>query len=165
MLPRLMETGRASLKALIPDPAAYEKTLRPFEEVIKDKDQLGFKNYGGLAEAYFFAGDREKGQRLYDQFIAHSTEILGPEDNYRAGLEGDLGILYFNEKDYKTAEPFLLRAIKQLEDHLTPAISNNLIANYLCMTIIRDHENNKAEAGAYAKKLMDLVARQRQPLK
>ncbi len=166
MLPRIIDSARASIHSLIPDPAAYEKTLPPLDKVIKDKDKVNFKNYGGLSEAYFYSGDTANGQRIFSVVLANSNDMLGADDTYTALVEGDLGILRFNEKNYDAAQLNLLSAIKQLEAHLTPASSNNLIADYLCMTLIRDSSDNKTdkgEASAYAKKLVDLTVKQRQP--
>ncbi|MBI2809994.1 MAG: hypothetical protein HYX67_04095 [Candidatus Melainabacteria bacterium] len=166
MLPKVINGARASIHEIIPDPAAYEKTLPPLDKVIKDKDVLNFKNYGGLSEAYFFSGNAPDGQRIYTTFAANSTNVLGADDTYAAYVGGDLGILNFIDNKYSDAENYLLPAIKQLESHLTPAISNNLIADYLCITLIRSKstkETEKAEASKYAKKLIDLVIKQRQP--
>ncbi len=166
MLPKVINGARASIHEIIPDPPAYEKTLPPLDKVIKDKDVLNFKNYGGLAEAYFFSGNAPEGQRIYTTFATNSTNVLGADDTYAAYVGGDLGILNFIDNKYNDAESYLLPAIKQLESHLTPAITNNLIADYLCMTLIRSKstkETEKAEASTYAKKLIDLVIKQRQP--
>ena len=166
MLPKVTNGARATIHEIIPDPTAYEKTLPPLDKVIKDKDKLNFKNYGGLAEAYFFSGNASDGQRIYTVFAANATDVLGPDDTYPAYVGGDLGILNFIDKKYSDAENYLLPAIKQLESHLTPAISNNLIADYLCMALIRTKsakETEKTEATTYAKKLVDLVNKQRQP--
>src|SRR6202011_4416994 len=105
MFPKMMEGGKASIHALIPDPAAYEKTLPPFEKVIADKDATNLKNYGGLAEAYLFAGDRTNGDRLFSLFSANSRKILGPDEIYSALVEGDVGFLDFYEDNYIKAEP------------------------------------------------------------
>jgi hypothetical protein len=166
MLPKLIDGARASIHAMIPDPPAYERTLPPLDKVIKDKDVLNFKNYGGLSEAYFFNGMAPEGQRIYTLFAANSTNVLGADDTYAANVAGDLGILNFMDNKYDDAENYLLPAIKQLEAHLTPAVSNNLIADYLCMTLMRNKstkEAEKNEASSYAKKLIDLAVKQRQP--
>src|SRR4051812_32964153 len=71
MLPKVTNGARATIHELIPDPAAYEKTLPALDKVIKDKDKLNFKNYGGLAEAYFFSGNASDGQRIYTVFTTN----------------------------------------------------------------------------------------------
>ncbi len=163
MLPKIMDSAKAALQALIPDPAAYETALPPFAKVIADKDVNNFKRYGGLAEAYIYAGDKVKGPKLYSDFMAHATEMLGADDTYPAGVEGDVGLFNFNEKNFEDSVGYLLPAIDLIEKHLTPAVSNNLLAYYLCMAIIRDKGDNKAEALSYSKKVVDLAIRQRQP--
>src|SRR5690242_2626561 len=43
-LMRLKETCKSTISAIIPDPAAYEKTLPAFEKVIADKDAKNLRN-------------------------------------------------------------------------------------------------------------------------
>jgi len=164
-IPKWMEAGKNTIHALIPDPQAYEKTLPPIEKVVSDKDKLNLKNYGGLSEAYLYSGDEATCQKLYSIFASNAKPILGPDDIFSAGVEGDIGLYYFNKQDYVRAAPFMTEAIAQLESHLTPANSNNLVAAYMCMALIRDKAGDKTEAETYAKKSIDLTLKQRQPMK
>lgn len=58
-LPKMMEAIKAQVHVLMPDPAAYEKTLPAFEKIVADKDRLNLRNYGGLAEAFILGGLQE----------------------------------------------------------------------------------------------------------
>ncbi len=160
-IPGMMDGCKTLIKNLIPDPVAYEKSLPPFSQVLSGKDTLNFKNYGGLAEAYYYKGDKTKGESLYKPFAAHATELLGASDNFAAGVTGDIGLLYFSADDYAHAEPFLLSAIKQIEKNTTPAIANNLIADYMCIALIRDKQGKIAEASQYSKKLVETATKLR----
>lgn len=164
-LPSMMEGIKKLIHSMMPDPAAYEKTLPPWNKVIADKDLPNFKNYGGLAEAYYYAGDKTNGERLFLPFQAKASTMLEASDNYAAGVIGDIGFLYFEEGDLKHAEPLLLSAIKQIEPHMTPSIANNLITDYLCIACLRDQQGKADDAKKYAKKLVDLAQQMREPQK
>jgi hypothetical protein len=164
-IPKWMEGAKSAIQMIIPNPQAYEKTLPPIEKVLADKDKLNLKNYGGLAEAYLYNGDEAACQKLYSIFVANSKQILGVDDAFPAGVTGDIGLYYFNKHDYTRATPLITESTSQFESHLTPANSNSLLADYICMTLIRDKAGNKTEAEAYAKKTIDLVLKQRQQMK
>ncbi len=155
-LPKLFESAKSSLQVLMPDPAAYEKTLPPFEKVLASKDVKNLKNYGGLAEAYFYNGEEAKALKIYSLFTANAKQVLGPNDTFPALVGCDIGLLYFSRKNYSKAEPLLLESTKQLEAHLTPANSNNLITDYVCLALINDKAGNKDKAGSYASFLICL---------
>lgn len=162
MLPKLLEGAGATIHTFIPDPAAYEKTLPPMDKVVEGKDKLNLKNWGGLAEAYLFAGNKDKAESIYEEFVKASKTVFEPTETYLAAVEGDFGMVYFNEKNYEKAEPLLLDSARLMEANLTYAISNNLISNYLCLSLIRDNQGNKEEAAKYASKLVDIAKRQRE---
>lgn len=166
MLPKLIESAKSQVHTLMPDPAAYEKTLPALDKVIADKDQTNLKNYGGLCEAYFFSGDNANGQRIYDTFMKNEKDILGADNTYGAFVQGDIGILRYLNKDYPAAEQALAPAINQLESHMSPSVADNLIASYLCLSLIKDQSPDaaqKKEGAELAKKLVDLAIKQRQP--
>ncbi len=160
-MPNIMKSASASVLALLPDPDAYEKTLPPMAKVIATKDKINFKNYGGLAERFFFGGDKARGEKIYNQFKANSKAILGPTDTFQALIEGDMALVYFYEKNYAKAEPMLLNAKNQLEANLTSAVSNNLVTNYMCLSMMYDKQGKTADAKKYAKALVDLAIKQR----
>jgi hypothetical protein len=162
MMPNLVASAKGAIHGLLPDPEAYAKTLPPIDEVIASGDKVNLKNYGGLSEAFFYAGDKEKGRAIYTKFKANAEKIYGPDDLYCALIEGDMGLVYFYEKDYETAEPFLLYATKRLEENLTAAHANNLVTNYMCLCLINDKRGDVDNAKKYAKQLVDLAIKQRQ---
>jgi len=153
MLPKLMDSASAAIHALLPNPT--------MAKVIATKDKTNLKNYGGLSEGFFFAGDKVKGEKLYNQFKANAKTILGPTDTYQALIEGDMGLVYFYEKNYAKAEPMLLDSKNQLEANLTAAVANNLITDYMCLSMMYDKKGKPAEAKKYAKALVDLAVKQR----
>lgn len=161
-IPKIYQSVKAGVSTLIPAPESYEKTLPPFAKVLATHDQLNFKNYGGLSEAYFFAGNRKRGETLYALFSANAKSVLGPEDTYHAGVGGDMAFFYFYDKNYSKAEPLLLGAIKQLETHLTPPVANSLVFDYSLMSLILEKEGKTAEASSYAKKYVDLEKKQQE---
>jgi len=161
MMPTLMASATAAIHALLPDPVGYEKTLPPIEKIIADKDTGNLKNYGGLAEAFFYAGDKEKGEKLYEIFKSNSKQVFGPTETFQALVEGDMGLVYFYENNYEKAEPLLLDSMKQLEEHLTAAVANNLVTDYLCLTLINNKRGNTEDAKKYAKELVELAIKTR----
>jgi tetratricopeptide (TPR) repeat protein len=162
MLPKLLEGAGATIHTFIPDPAGYEKTLPPMTKVVADKDKLNLKNWGGLAEAYLFAGNKKAAESIYAEFTKASQTVFDPTETYLAAVEGDFGMVYFNDKDYAKAEPMLLDSARLMEANLTYAISNNLISNYLCLSLIKDSQGKTEEAAKYASKLVDIAKRQRE---
>ena len=158
-LTKMMEAIKAQVHVLMPDPAAYEKSLPTFEKIVADKDKLNLRNYGGLSEAFILGGDRDHGEKLYSFFSAN-RELLA-DDNYFALVEGDMGLFYYTEGKAAKAEPLLLDSIKQLQSHLTAAVANNLVTDYLCMTLICNEAGRTAEAKEYARKLVELAHKQR----
>ncbi len=68
-LMRLEDTCKSTISAIIPDPVAYEKTLPSIDKVIADKDSKNFRNYGGLSEAFYYAGDKAKGKELFSKSL------------------------------------------------------------------------------------------------
>ena len=67
---KLKETCKSTINAIIPDAAAYEKTLPPIEKVIADKDARNLRNYGGLSEAFYFNDNAVKGKELFSKVMA-----------------------------------------------------------------------------------------------
>jgi len=161
MMPNLMASATAAIHELLKDPVAYEKTLPPMEKVVADKDATNLKNYGGLAEAYFYAGDKVKGEALYAQFKSNSKQIFGPTETFQALVEGDMGLVYFYENNFEKAEPLLLDSMNQLKANLTAAVANNLITDYMCLTLINNKRGNTDDAKKYAKELVDLAIKTR----
>ncbi len=155
-LPSMIEAVKAQLKAMIPDPAAYEKTLPPMDKVSSSKDKVNLRNYGGLSEAFLFSGQKARADELYAFFTRNAKATLGPDETYSAAINGDFAIYHFSHKDYKQAEALFLSSISDFEKNLSPSVYNNLITNYLCMSLIRDKQEKKDEAVSYAKKLIDL---------
>ncbi len=155
------DRAKAELQKVMPDPSAYEKTLPPFDQVVAKKDVQNLKNYGGLSEAYFYQNDLKNGNRLYKQFAPRANTILPPADTFKAGVSGDIGIYYFTHKNYAAAKPLLLESTQSFEKHLNSANANNLVSNYLCLSLIFDKEHKTPTAQNYAKKMADLLARQR----
>jgi hypothetical protein len=88
---------------------------------------------------------------------------LAPEDTFPGGVSGDFGFMYFTQNKYADAEPLLLESIKLYEAYPTPLTNNGLITDYMCLSLIRDAAGDKAAAGAYAKKLVDLAIKEHQP--
>lgn len=160
MIPQIMAGCRTRVAEQMPDAAAFEKKLPSFADVVAKSDKVNLKKYGLLTEAYLFAGNKAKAESLYSQLKANSKHVLGPQDPFAALVEGDMALVYFFEKNYTRAEPLLLEAIKQLEKHVDAVSTNNLITDYMCLTIIRDEAGKTAEAQAYAKKLVDLAVKQ-----
>jgi tetratricopeptide (TPR) repeat protein len=154
--PAMMEPAKAALHSLIPDPAAYEKTLPPLAKVISSKDSLNLKNYGGLSEAYLYSGNTSKGEGIFSQFSSHASEILGPNDSFSPGVVGDFALYYYFQNDFTKAEPLFLKATNALEKNQAPERMNNLVSDYMCLTFISNKKGNKAEAQKYAKKMVDL---------
>ncbi|MBP7861591.1 tetratricopeptide repeat protein [bacterium] len=164
--PKMAEAGKEAVRTMIPDPAEFEKKLPAIEEVLKNKDAMNLKNYGGLSEAYLFKGDEEKAEKLLKSVSEGAKEILPENDNFLAAVKGDFGLAYYLNNKYDKAETYLGDAVSQLEKHYQPALANNLVASYLCMTIIKDKQGKTEEAKGFAKKLVVLALklRQEQPL-
>ena len=162
MMPNLVAAAKGAIHGLLPDPEAYEKTLPPLDKVVESGDKVQLKNYAGLAEALFYAGDKAKGEAIYAKFKQVSDKVYGPDDVYSALVEGDMGLIYCYEKDYEKAEPLLLYASKRLEENLSAAHANNLVTSYMCLALINDKRGKTEEAKIYAKKLVDLAIKQRQ---
>lgn len=159
--PVLTQTKAAAqefMKKIVPDPAAYEKTLPPKEKVASAKDATNLKNYGGLSEAYLYnTGDVKKAEELFAWFNQLAPNVFSASDPYRACVEGDFAIYYYTSGQYAKAEAYLLDEIKELEVRRTAASSNNLISAYICMALIKDKAGKTKEAAAYAKKYVDLA--------
>ncbi len=165
-LMRLKDTCKSTISAIIPDPVAYEKTLPAIDKVIADKDSKNFRNYGGLSEAFYYAGDKAKGKELFSKFEANAVNVLGAEDTFPGLVKGDIGLLFFFENNYADAEEYIVDALKKVEPHLTAANSNNVLSSFMCLALIYDKTGNKEKSLEYAKKAVDLAIRQRQaPLK
>ncbi len=164
--PKMAEAGKEAVRTMIPDPAEFEKKLPAIEEVLKNKDAINLKNYGGLSEAYLFKGDEEKAEKLLKSVSEGAKDILPENDNFLAAVKGDFGLAYYLNNKYDKAETYLGDAVSQLEKHYQPALANNLVASYLCMTIIKDKQGKTEEAKGFAKKLVVLALklRQEQPL-
>lgn len=160
-MPKLIDSAAVTIHNLVPSPEEYEKTLPAMSKVTVGKDRLNLKNWGGLSEAYLFAGKRTKAEALYKSFAQASKTVFEPTDTYLAAVEGDFGMVYFMDKNYAKAEPLLLDSIKSMEANLTYAISNNLISNYICMSLIRDKQGKTKEAANYALKYVELAKKQR----
>lgn len=166
LMPKIMEGARTAISAIVPDPEGYEKTLPTLEKVLADKDAKTLMNIGGLSEAFYYAGNKEKGQKLFKFFCDNADSILGAEHPFPGLVKGDVGLLFFTEKNYAEAEPLLLDSLKKLESNMTAANSNNLITNYMCLSLINDEGGNKEKALSYAKKMVDLTLKLRtEPIK
>jgi hypothetical protein len=165
MMPKIMEGARAAISAIVPDPDAYEKTLPALDKVVADKDDKALMNIGGLSEAFLYAGNKEKGKKYFSFFCDNADTILGAEHPFPGLVKGDVGLLLFTEDNYKDAEPLLLESLKKLEANPISANSNNLITNYMCLALINDKGGSKDKALSYAKKMVDLSIKQRQPAK
>lgn len=165
-LMRLKETCKSTLSAIIPDPAAYEKTLPAFDKVIAEKDAKNLRNYGGLSEAFYYAGDKEKGKELFSKFEANAVSLLGAEDTFLGLVKGDIGLLFFFENNYPDAETYVLDALTKVEPHMTAANSNNVLSSYMCLALIYDKTSKNEKALEFAKKAVELAIKQRQePMK
>jgi tetratricopeptide (TPR) repeat protein len=165
-LMRLKETCKSTLSAIIPDPVAYEKTLPAFDKVIAEKDAKNLRNYGGLSEAFYYAGDKEKGKDLFSKFEANAVSLLGAEDTFLGLVKGDIGLLFFFENNYPDAETYVLDALTKVEPHMTAANSNNVLSSYMCLALIYDKTSKNDKALEFAKKAVELAIRQRQePMK
>jgi tetratricopeptide (TPR) repeat protein len=140
----------------------FEKKLPTIEEVLKNKDVMNLKNYGGLSEAYLFKGDEEKAEKLLKSVSEGAKDILPENDNFLAAVKGDFGLAYYLNNKYDKAETYLGDAVNQLEKHYQPSLANNLVASYLCMTIIKDKQGKTDEAKSFAKKLVVLALKLRQ---
>lgn len=164
--PKMAEAGKEAVRTMIPDPVEFEKKLPTIEDVLKNKDAMNLKNYGGLSEAFLFKGDEEKAEKLLKSVSDGAKEILPENDNFLAAVKGDFGLAYYLNNKYDKAETYLGDAVAQLEKHYQPQLANNLVASYLCMTIIKDKQGKTEEAKGYAKKLVVLALklRQEQPL-
>lgn len=160
-LQRLREGCKSTLAAIIPDPMAYEKTLPPFDKVVADKDLKNLKNYGGLSEAFYYAGNAEKGKELFSQFEKNAA-LLGSDDTFLSLVKGDIGLLFFFDKNYTDAEPMILDSVKNIESHMTAANSNNVLSAYMCLSLIYDKTGKTEKSLEYATKAVDLAIRQRQ---
>jgi len=154
--PSMMEPAKAALHSLIPDPAGYEKTLPPLAIVISTKDAVNLKNYGGLSEAYLYAGETSKGESIFSQFSTHANEILGANDSFPPGVTGDFALYYYFQNNYAKAEPLFLKASNDLEKNPAGERLTNLVSDYMCLTFICNKKGNKADAQKYAKKMVDL---------
>ncbi len=155
-LPGLMAQAKAAIHRMIPDPDGYRSKLPSYDDVVLTGDKVSFKKWGGLAEAYLYGGDKASGMQIFEPFQADAQRVLGPDDNFPALIAGDFGTFLYSEGDYEHAEPLLLTSIAHLEHHPNPAIINNLISDYFCITLIRDSQQRTAEAAGYAKRLVDL---------
>lgn len=164
--PKMAEAGKEAVRTMIPDPAEFEKKLPTIAEVLKNKDAMNLKNYGGLSEAYLFKGDEEKAETLLKSVSEGAKNILPENDNFLAAVKGDFGLAYYLNNKYDKAEAYLGDAVTQIEKHYQPSLANNLVASYLCMTIIKDKQGKTDEAKNFAKKLVVLALklRQEQPL-
>jgi len=164
--PKMAEAGKEAVRTLIPDPDAFEKKLPTMEDVLKNKDAMNLKNYGGLSEAFLFKGEEEKAEKILKSVCEGAKDILPENDNFLAAVKGDFGLAYYLNNKYDKAELYLGDAVSQLEKHYQPQLANNLVASYLCMTIIKDKQGKTDEAKGFAKKLVVLALkmRQEQPL-
>jgi hypothetical protein len=164
-LPGLIKAAKTQMTSVIPDPAAYEKNLPARDKVVSTKDVDNLKEYGGLSEAYLFADKTDKAEELRSWFAQSAKTILPPDETFTASVNGDFGIYYFDKGDFKKAEPLLVSSMKEFEAHLTPAIYNNLLSDYICLALIRDKQGKKDDAVSYMRKLADLSTQQSQPPK
>lgn len=163
---RLKETCKGTLNSIIPDAAAYEKTLPPIDQVIADKDAKNLRNYGGLSEAYYFNDNSVRGQELFSKFEKSAPGILGEHDTFVGLVKGDIGLYFFFQNDFGNAEKYMLEALTALEPQLTAANSNNVLSSYMALTLVYDKAGNNEKALAYATKAVDLSIKQRQlPIK
>lgn len=159
---KLKETCKSTINAIIPDAAAYEKTLPPIEKVIADKDAKNLRNYGGLSEAFYFNDNAVKGKELFSKFEMNAPEILGAHDTFLGLVKGDIGLYYFFQSDLGTAENYILDAVSKLEPYITAANSNNVLSSYMALAIIYDKSGKNEKALEYATKAVDLSIKQRQ---
>lgn len=158
VLQQTKSAAEAFMKKIVPDPAAYEKTLPAKAKIVSSKDIINLKNYGGLSEAYLFNNnDVKKAEEIFSWFNSTAPELLPPSDPYRACVEGDFAIYYYTSGQFPKAEAYLLDEIKELEARRTSASANNLISAYICMALIRDKAGKTKEAADYAKKYVDLA--------
>jgi hypothetical protein len=164
-LPGLIQSAKTQITSMIPDPPGYEKKLPARDKVVSTKDVDNLKEYGGLSEAYLFSDKTDKAEELRSWFTQSAKTVFPPDETFTASVNGDFGIYYFDKKDFKKAEPLLLSSMNQFEAHLTPAIYNNLLSDYICMALIRDKQGKKDDAVSYMRKLADLSAKQQQPAK
>ena len=162
----LRETAKSAITAIIPDPVAYEKTLPPIDKVIADKDAKNLRNFGGLSEAYYFAGNPEKGKVLFTKFETGAKTLLPADDTFPGLVKSDIGLYFFFEKNYAASENYISDALTKLEPHLTAANSNNILSAYMTLSLIYDKSGKKEKALEFAKKAVALAIRQRQePMK
>lgn len=162
----LRETAKSAISAIIPDPVAYEKTLPPIEKVISDKDAKNLRNFGGLSEAYYFAGNAAKGKELFAKFESGAKTLIDSSDPFPGLVKGDIGLYYFFEKNYDDAEKYISDALARIEPHMTMANSNNILSSYMTLTLIYDKAGKREKALEYAKKAVALAIKQRQePIK
>lgn len=158
----LKDTCKGTINAIIPDAAAYEKTLPPIDKVIAEKDAKNFRNYGGLSEAFYYNDNADRGKELFSKFEANAESILGAEDTFLGLVKGDIGLYYYFQNDFANAETYILDAVSKLEPHLNAANSNNVLSSYMALCLIYDKAGKQDKALAYATKAVDLSIRQRQ---
>lgn len=159
---RLKETCKGTLNSIIPDAAAYEKTLPPIDQVIADKDAKNLRNYGGLSEAYYFNDNSARGQELFSKFEKSAPGILGEHDTFIGLVKGDIGLYYFFQSDLGKAEKYILDAVSTLEPYITAANSNNVLSSYMALALIYDKSGKNDKALEYATKAVNLSIKQRQ---
>lgn len=164
MLPKLFDSAKASVHSLMPEPAAYEKTLPPRQQVVEKKDQLNFKNYAGLSEAYLFDDQLDKAEELFQWCQSNYVNVLGKTDHFVPGLvTADFGLYHFYKNNFTKAEPLCRSSVDVLTKYGPPSAANNLVANFLVLCLICDKQKRSEEARTWAQKLIELSIAQNKP--
>lgn len=157
----LAEIGRKTMASRsLNDPVKFESTLPSKEKVLETRDADRFKQYASLAEAYMWAGEKEKAEQIFSWCLKHNDAVLNQEDKYVNGVIGcNLAISYFTGKNYARAEELLKASAKALTER-SPRDEdwNYLITDYLLLTLISEQNSKVDEANSWAMKFAAVVA-------
>ncbi len=145
-------------KTLVSQPDEYMAKLPSQEQVLQNKDQVNFKNYGGLSEVFLFHDKVQKAQELYDFTAKNSATVLGADDPLPGLVSGDFALYYYAKGNYAKAEPLFKAAATTMERAWTvqPKLKDHLISAYLGLAEVYDKQGRKTEAADYLGKMIKL---------
>lgn len=145
-------------KSLVSAPEQYMAKLPSQDEVLQNKDQVNFKNYGGLSEVFLFHDQLKKAQELYDYTARNSATVLGADDPLPGLVSGDFALYYYAKGDYAKAEPLFRQAATTMEKaYVTqPKLKDHLISAYLGLAEVYDKQGKKTEAAHFLGKMIRL---------
>ncbi len=84
----------------------YNEAYRIFDNLSLGNDSLAVKSFYWKAESKRYAGQEDAAFNIYQQFLKRY-----PNNNLMKGVEYQLGLLYYNSKDYGLAEKYLKSSI------------------------------------------------------